>query len=96
MEDDDPALLGLRFLGIHHGSAHDEVGVGILPQLAGDQAEGVLILQELVSMEHWDKKKREREEQLGSQSPGGESLRHILEIPCPIPHHLVPSKIAIP
>lgn len=57
MEDDDPALLGLCFLGIHHGSAHNEVSVGILSQLAGDQAEGILILQELVSMEHWERKK---------------------------------------
>lgn len=59
MEDDDSALLGLRFLRIHHGSAHNEVGVGILSQLAGDQAEGILILQELMSMEHWGKKKEQ-------------------------------------
>lgn len=105
VEDDDAALFGLCLLGIYHGSAHDEVGVRIFAKLAGDQAEGVLVLQKLVSMKHCGK--TEQQNQLGppgsQQAPpprvgrAAENLRHVrdscLEMPSPTPHHhLVPSK----
>lgn len=70
VEDDDAALFGLCLLRIHHGSAHNEVGVWILAELAGDQAEGILILQELVSMKYCAK--RERQKQLGPLDPSSQ------------------------
>lgn len=72
VEDNDAALFGLCLLGIYHGSAHDEIGVWILAKLAGDQAEGVLILQKLVSVKHCAKRKRQK--QLGPPGLGRQHL----------------------
>ena len=56
LENDDPTRLGLRLLGTDQTRAHDVVGLGIGAQFTGDEAEGVFLLHELMSVENLIKK----------------------------------------
>lgn len=54
VEDDDAALLGLRLLWVDHCRANDKVDREVPAQTAGHHAKGVLTLEELVGVEHWE------------------------------------------
>lgn len=51
LKNHNPPLLWFCLIRIYHGCSYYKVSAWILPQLTGHQAEGVFILQKLVSVQ---------------------------------------------